>query len=70
MDISSIKYESLEKAKFWLLLIDDATDNCFSFFMKQKSELNKTVRDLVNNLKAQQGIKVGIIHCDNASENK
>jgi len=61
MDISSIKYESLGKAKFWLLLIDDATDYCFSFFMKQKSGLSKTVRDLVNNLKAQQGIKVGII---------
>ena len=70
MDISSIKYESLGKAKFWLLLIDDATDYCFSFFMKQKSDLSKTVRDLVSNLKAQQDIKVGIIHCDNASENK
>ena len=41
MDISLIKYESLGKAKFWLLLIDDATNYCFSFFMKQKSDLTK-----------------------------
>ena len=70
MDMSSIKHESLGKAKFWLLLIDDATDYCFSFFIKQKSDLSKIVRDLVNNLNAQHGIKVGIIHCDNVSENK
>ena len=70
MDILSIKCENLGKAKFWLLLIDDATDYCFSFFMKQKSDLSKIVQDFVNNLKAQYGIKVGIIHCDNAGENK
>ena len=70
MDISSIKCESLGKAKFWLLLIDNATDYCFSFFMMKKSVLSKIVRDFVNNLKTQHGITVGIIHCDNASENK
>ena len=70
MDISSIKDETLGKAKLWLLLIDDATDYCFSFFMNQKSDLSKTVGDLVNTLKVQQDIKVGVIHCDNASENK
>ena len=70
MDISSNKYESLGKAKLWLLLIHDATDYSFRFFMKLKSNLSKTVRDLVNPLKAQQDINVGIIYCDNVSENK
>ena len=70
MDISSIKCESLGKAKFWLLLIDDATDYCFSFFMKKKSDLSKIVLDFVNNLKMHHSITVGIIHCDNAGENK
>jgi len=70
MDMSSIKHESLGKAKYWLLLIDDATDYCFSFFMKQNSDLSKIVRDLVNDLKAQHDIEIGIIHCGNSSENK
>ena len=70
MDIYSIKYESLEKAKFQLLLIDDAMDYCFSFFMKKKSDLSKIVLDFVNNLKTQHSITVGIIYCDNAGENK
>lgn len=38
--------------------------------MKQNSDLSKIVRDLVNDLKAQHDIEIGIIHCGNSSENK
>ena len=31
-DISSIKNTSYGGSKFWLLLVDDATDQCFSYF--------------------------------------
>ena len=39
-------------------------------FLKQKNDWRKVVRNLVKDMKAQHDIKVGIIHCDNASENK
>ena len=32
IDISSIKSKALGGSKFWLLIIDDATDFCWNFF--------------------------------------
>ena len=37
-DISSIKSKSFGGAKFWLLIVDDATGFAFSYFLKKKSE--------------------------------
>lgn len=39
IDISSIKAKSYGGSKFWLLLMDDASDYCWSYFLKKKSEL-------------------------------
>jgi len=66
IDISSIKSRNLGGSKFWLLIIDDATD----FFLKKKGDLSKTVRELINDLKAKIQKTVKYIRCDNAGENK
>jgi hypothetical protein len=39
IDISSIKERSIGGAKFWALIVDDYTDCCWSFVMKNKSDL-------------------------------
>jgi hypothetical protein len=36
IDISSIKEFSFKGAKFWALIVDDCTDYCWSFVMKNK----------------------------------
>jgi transposase InsO family protein len=70
MDISSIKTESFGSKKFWLLLVDDATDCSFSFFLSAKSQLSQTVRDFIKDIKMKHGIETKIIRCDNGGENK
>ena len=70
IDISSIKSESFGKKKFWLLIVDEATDNCWSYFLKQKSQTAKTVAEFVQNLKSKENVVVRYIRCDNAGENK
>jgi len=70
IDISSVKSKSLGGLKFWLLIIDDATDFCWSFFLKKKGDLSKIVRELINDLKAKIQKTVKYIRCDNAGENK
>ena len=52
LDVSSIKHQSLGGSKFWLLIIDDATDYCWSYFMKKKNETSQMVRFLIKHLKA------------------
>ena len=39
IDISSTEAESYGKSKYWLLVIDNATDYCWSFFLRQKTKL-------------------------------
>ena len=70
IDISSIKSTSFGGKKFWLLALDDFSDYSFSFFLKSKDELSATVRALIKELKAKNGIAVKTIRCDNAGENK
>ena len=40
-DISSVKRVSFGGSKFWLLIVDDATDFCFSYFSSKKVILLK-----------------------------
>ena len=61
---------SFRNAKFWLLIVNDATDFCWSYFLKAKSELGVTVIHLIEELYDLEGICVQKIHCDNAGENK
>lgn len=69
IDISSIKHTSLGGSKFWLSVIDDATDMCWSFFLKKKSETSQIIRDFIIDLNKRHGITVKKIRCDNAGEN-
>jgi Reverse transcriptase (RNA-dependent DNA polymerase)/gag-polypeptide of LTR copia-type/Zinc knuckle len=68
IDISSIKESSFGGAKFWALIVDDCTDYCWSFVMKNKSDLKGKVKTLLTDLKIA-GINVKFIRCDDAGEN-
>ena len=42
-DVSSIKGTSFVGAKFWLLVMDDATGFIWSYFIKKKSEVPQII---------------------------
>ena len=67
LDISSVKGESAGGSKFWLLIIDDFSDHCWSFFLRRKSQLSENVVQLLHQIQ-QQHIQVKNIRCDNAPE--
>jgi len=70
VDISSTENKSYGKKRFWLLVVlDDATDYCWSFFLKQKSKTGKVLMDLIKRLKDNKNVTVKKIHCDTAGEN-
>ena len=70
MDISSVKSASYGGAKFWVLIEDDATEMCWSLFLKKKSELKHQAIPFIKKLKKRTGVDIKIIRCDNAGENK
>ena len=70
LDVSSIKHKSLGGSKFWLMVMDDASDHCWSIFLKKKSLVSKTTRELIKDIEKKLKIKVKFIRCDNAGENK
>jgi hypothetical protein len=69
-DISSIKDESIGGSKFWLLIVDEATDYSWSFFLKAKSETPKRMAELIGDLKTKYNKLVKFLRCDGAGENK
>ena len=69
-DVSSIKNVSYGGSKFWLLVVDDATDCCFSFFLKKKSDVPETMVRMIKQLQSKENITVMTLRCDNAGENK
>jgi hypothetical protein len=66
---SSIKNESFGGSKFWLLVVDDYTDYCWSLFLKYKADLKDKMFNLLTDLKIA-GIEVKYICCDDSGENK
>jgi hypothetical protein len=68
MDISYIKHPSSIGSQFWLLLVDDATDFAWSFFLKRKSDTTNKVLEFLDMMK-KEGHPVKIIRCDNSGEN-
>jgi hypothetical protein len=74
VDISSVKGTSFGGAKFWVLVVDNFTDKCWSFFVKQRSQLPEQVVLLIKKLRSDQRYTithvVKIIRCDDAGENK
>jgi hypothetical protein len=51
VDISSIKGTSFGGSKFWVLIIDDFSIYCSSYFLKEKDELNDKEVELIKELK-------------------
>jgi hypothetical protein len=51
IDISSIKERSIGGEKFWALIVDDYTDYCWSFVLKNKSDLKTRLKTLLTDLK-------------------
>jgi hypothetical protein len=48
VDISSIKERSIGGAKFWVLIVDDYTDYCWSFVLKNDLNLKSKDQDSIN----------------------
>ena len=69
IDISSPRVKSYGGSRHWLLVLDDATDLPFGFFLSHKDLLKTQLIPFIKNLKAQYNITVKIIRCDNAGEN-
>jgi transposase InsO family protein len=68
IDISSIKERSFGGEKFWALIVDDYSDYCWSFIMKNKSDLKTKIKTLLTDLKIANWI-LKFIRCDDAGEN-
>ncbi len=71
LDIGSIQSKSYGGSKFWVLVVDDYSDYCWSLFLQQKSHLAERVSLLVNKIQGESDTKITIdkILCDNAGEN-
>ena len=69
VDISSIRGESYGGTKFWVLVLDDCTDYCWSFFLRNKSDLKYKVVNVIKELNGMDK-KVSFVRCDDAGENK
>jgi transposase InsO family protein len=68
--INSIKAKSYGSSKYWLLIMDDCSDEAWSRFLKKKSKTTEQVVALIKDLKEKGGKTVKYIRCDNAGENK
>jgi hypothetical protein len=69
MDIASIKTTTMGGAKFWLLLVDDATGMAWLKLLKKKSDAARELMAFMRQMK-QHRSPVKCIRCDNAGENK
>jgi hypothetical protein len=56
--------------QFWLLIVDDATNQSFQLCLKKKSDAAQTIVNLIKHLKEKERIEVKMLRCDNAGENK
>jgi hypothetical protein len=68
IDISSIKGRGFGVANFCALIVDDCTDYCWSFVMKNKSGIKAKIKTLLTNLKIA-GWNVRFVTCDDAGKN-
>jgi hypothetical protein len=74
VDISSVNVPSFGGAKFWVMVMDDCTGMCRSFFVAAKSKMLDQVILLIKKLRSEQCFKikhiVKTVRCDDAGENK
>ena len=70
IDISSIMYPSAGGKKYWLLIVDEATDYTHSFFLKKKSDMIEIILIWIRNLFKRYHIRIKKIRLDNSGENR
>jgi hypothetical protein len=74
VDISLVQSPSFGGSRFWIKVLDDCTNMCWSMFVTEKSHLPEQVVLLIKKLRSDQRypIKhiVKTIRCDEAGENK
>ena len=70
MDINTVRDKSYGGGKHWFLVIDDATDVCWSRILKKKSDLCGKMLESILDLLTKLRVIVKIIRCDNTPENK
>ena len=58
IDISKIIGESFGGREYWLLLVGECTDHCFSYFLKNKSDLGATMLEFIKSLEIKNNISV------------
>jgi len=58
IDISHPQSRSFGGLQYWLLIVDDATDYCFSIFLKSKDQLRFAMIRLIKELKSKHNIIV------------
>ena len=68
-DISSVQATSQGGNKFWLLIMDEYTKYCWSYFMKHKSDLPNVMMRWLHQFQRAFGRFVKFFRCDNAGEN-
>jgi hypothetical protein len=69
IDISSVKNSDKKQVgRYWLLIVDEATDMKWSFFLKKKSNQVPVLMGFIKKL-FNSGYNVKYIRCDNAGEN-
>jgi hypothetical protein len=68
IDISKLTNTSLIGNKFWLLIVDDATDYTWSIFLQQKSQTTERITEFLQLMKSRN-TPVSYIRCDNSGEN-
>jgi hypothetical protein len=69
VDIGPIAIKSAGKSKYWLLVVDEATKFKWSYFLKNKSDLPKTMVQFLRD-RTNEGKIIKSVRLDNAGENK
>ena len=70
MDISHVSGKISGGSKYWLLIVDEATQFQWSYFLSSKKQTKMKLIELVTDLKASNNVTVKTIRCDNTGENK
>jgi hypothetical protein len=69
IDISKLTQPSIKNSKFWLIVIDDATDFTWSYFLTKKSDTTSKLLHIITDMQ-NNNTPVRRIRCNNAGENQ
>ena len=69
-DISSVEISSHAGNKFWLLIMDEYSKYCWSYFLKYKTDLSTTMVQWTKDFQRTYNTKIKFFRCDNSGENR